>query len=249
MKKLTTTLTITLASLWILSSAHALPSYYTFDGTVTSIDNDEAGIVAASNFTVGSSVTYTILSDFQAEGSKTQMDETVVAMPNNIYNSALDGWDRWYIDFISGTRLFQSNGGYFNASTDIGEYNYGSEERHGLGSTVGRSTHLYTGADDYKLDIWDKYSWSPGGVSFISWYEGMTLYGSNTAYNNDGTYSKISFTLTLTEISSTIPDGMEIPEAFSAENEDPQPAPVPEPASIVLFLAGILGIAKRKLFK
>jgi len=68
MKRLKTVLLATVGmTLGLSGLVQAAPLYYTFEGNVTSIEQDNAGIIASAGLSVGSNLTYTLLVDFDIE--------------------------------------------------------------------------------------------------------------------------------------------------------------------------------------
>ena len=91
--------------------------YYTFEGTITTI-NDLAGAIAAVGLEIGSPVTYTIVMDLDAQGSTTYNNGNVTPKIDTAEK------DYFYTDFISGTVIEPINGGYFNEPGSVAEYNF-----------------------------------------------------------------------------------------------------------------------------
>lgn len=114
MKKL---LILVVAFLLYCSTAQAVPLTYTFQGTVTQIVIDDAGAIATAGLSVGSSITHTIMIDFDLEGSRTLNDGTIIPPPFPILRT------NYFADYISGDSLTPEAGGLFTAPTDVAENN------------------------------------------------------------------------------------------------------------------------------
>jgi len=112
MKKLLVILCGILLVLGVMGVAIAVPIKYTFEGTVTVI-NDGAGIIAGAGLGLGSNVSYEFLIDIDQPGSYRRN------------NGEIKEWGSFYADYISGSRLSEKGGGFYSAPTDIAESNYG----------------------------------------------------------------------------------------------------------------------------
>jgi hypothetical protein len=86
--------------------------YYTFEGTVTVI-NDGAGIINDAGLDIGSDVKYVFLVDFDLPGYYTRN------------NGEIKEVGVYYADYISGSMLSEKDGGYKNTQYDIKEFNLG----------------------------------------------------------------------------------------------------------------------------
>jgi len=224
------------ASLFLLAAstpAQAVPMYYTFNGTVYSL-NDGAGAIASQlglGFGVGSTVTYTFIVDFGADGSMRQNDLTVINRTDEpIY-------DYFYTDYFSGGPLLTQVGvGAFNAATDIAEYNYGFN-----GVTVVLGSLRGNSADDLLAIVSYDY--------FISdWVEGTQVYGTNLAYASDGTYSVLDSQYFTGQRSSRTFDAVASrfrayrPRLLQEENCDSLETAFKQKSSVVEKLRGIFCI-------
>src|SRR3972149_5669529 len=98
--------------------AKAAPMYYTFDGTVSSIDNDDAGIIADAGLSVGSLVTYRLIFDLAADGTYTRNNADVITRTDTA------SFDYFFTDYVSGDALQQKDGGYFNDPFDAAGHNF-----------------------------------------------------------------------------------------------------------------------------
>lgn len=65
--------------------ANAIPQYYTFSGTVTSV-LDRTGGIDITGFAVGDQVSYTFIIDFDAPGEHTQYDGDTFPIPDQGYS-------------------------------------------------------------------------------------------------------------------------------------------------------------------
>ena len=122
MKKIIVFLTVMAMVFGIGGIVQAYPTYYTFTGTVSKI-NDNAGIAKEANLLPGHSVTYTWLVDVAADGSYTKNDGTEYTFTDTSYV------DFFYTDFISGSLIDEKDGGHYNKPDHIAEYNAGGRRR------------------------------------------------------------------------------------------------------------------------
>jgi hypothetical protein len=165
----------------VVNSAEASPKYYTFEGTVTWIA-DGAGMIANKDvsLTYGDAVSYTWLIDYDRPGSYT-------------LNSGLtyNGAGNFYADIVSGLRLHEVNGGFYNSPGNIAEHNYG------VGTTNG---YLNGGSDDLFLQIYnisDIRGLSVGDTGMSSYERAFDEKGNATRFQ--------SFDLKVTSVSDSIP--------------------------------------------
>ena len=164
--------------LGVCGTANATPMLYTFEGSVTVI-NDGPGIIVDSGLELGSSVSYQFLIDFEQKGTLTRNSGEVVDIGNLINR------DTFYGDYLSGSRISEKDGGYFNAPSDVLESNYGMFNR----------LHLYTGSrnSNVYLEIFNSNILEIGSMGHVS----------NTAWDSNGNYSQLDAQdLVLTQISS-----------------------------------------------
>ncbi len=184
MKKLTILLTV-MAMVFVMSGkAQAVPFYYTFSGTVFSVD-DSAGIIASqlpAGFGIGSTVTYTFILDFAATGFYIRNDGTVYTVADSATA------DTFYADYISGDALAQVGGGIYNAPTDAAELNYGYEffaYPYGMvrGNSYDDEVYIYSNAADAS-----------------DWGVGTPVASANRAWDSTGASSILYATVTITDI-------------------------------------------------
>lgn len=160
--------------------ANATPMQYTFEGSVTVI-NDGAGIIADSGMGLGSEVSYVFILDFDQTGSYT-------------FNSGdvnFIGWTTtFFADFISGDILLEKDGGYYNGLGDVAESNYGF---------YNYNSNIYTGSRNNNVYL-EIYNFPNLGI-------GSTARVSNTAWDSHGIYSQLDAQdLILTNISTPVPE-------------------------------------------
>ena len=178
MKKFLLSLCLTIFILSLVCTVNAAQMYYTFEGTITVI-NDGAGIIADAGLELGSKVSYTFLIDVDMAGTYTKNDGTVYPAPIE---------DNFYTDYISGSILQEKDGGYYNAPDDTAEINYGLWRFSNTCVNGGsRNSNIF-------LQMW--------GAPFDEWEVGSTGSVSNTAWDSAGNYSQLDAQdLILTEIS------------------------------------------------
>ena len=198
MKKLITLLAMMAMVFGLSGKAEAIPMYYTFTGTVIGdvtdnhLDfNDAAGIIESqfgAGFGGGSTVTYTFIVDFNADGFNTLMNDTVE--PATDVAGVID---YFYTDYYSGDALWQVGGGTWNADDNYKEYNVGSD------SLTGTYGGLYVNSSDDRLFI-------TSDLKDVSdWTINDTMLGHNKAYNSAEEFSELHANLTLIRISEAPP--------------------------------------------
>ena len=155
--------------------ARAVPMYYTFEGTVT-VMADGAGIIANAGLELGSKVSYVFLIDFDQPGSYRRN------------NGEIGEFGEFYAAYISGSMLSEKDGGFYNAPSDIAEYNFGFYNW----------ASFYTGSTNSNvyLAIFNSNILELGSLGRVS----------NTAWDAEGNYSQLDAQdLMLTEISPYLP--------------------------------------------
>jgi hypothetical protein len=184
----------------LISEADASPMYYTFQGTVTSI-NDGAGMIENAGIEISDPVTYTFLIDLEAGGTYETYDGTTVRVSDNSM------FNYFYTDYVSGTALGKAEGGFYNNPSDVAEYNYGYEYNNRF------HAGLLGGSLNNMLSISKFYS------SVSEWSATtLGLSSTNEAFNSVGLRSVLLADLNLVEISATSPahvsSQVQIPSTF-----------------------------------
>jgi hypothetical protein len=129
--------------------------------------------------------------------------------------SVVSAANSFYIDFISGSALQATNGGIYNGSTDIGEYNYGTFQY--LNGAIRETLLRFNSSDNFlSMDIQgDPTLWALGG-SFGTF--------GDIAYDSSGNSSWLGGgPLTIIDISDQAPGA----------------SPVPEPSTFLLLGCGM----------
>jgi hypothetical protein len=189
-----------------VNSAEASPKYYTFEGTVSWIA-DGAGMIANKDVSLkfGDAVSYTWLIDFNRPGSYTLNN-------GSTYNNT-----SIYADIVSGLRLHEVNGGFYNNSNNVAEHNYGVDST---------NDSLNGGSDDLFLQIYnisDIIGLSVGDTGMSSYERAFDDKGNATRFQ--------SFDLKVTSVSDSLP----------------QPVPEPGTMALVgIGMAGLVVYGKRR---
>ncbi|MCU7873689.1 MAG: hypothetical protein KZQ91_13190 [Candidatus Thiodiazotropha sp. (ex Lucinoma borealis)] len=174
--------------------AEAAISYYTFEGTVSSTANDNAGAIALAGVQDNQSLAYIFAVDPLLGGSSTQNDGTLIPRNDNAT------FDYFFADFLAGSMINEVNGGSHNSSVHIAEYNYGSN------NNVASSGWLQGGSADNSVTI------TSNALDFTNWVIGTTVFGLEKAYSTGNVSSSLSSSLTLMAISNVNP--VPLPPAF-----------------------------------
>ena len=216
MKKLTTLLAVMAIVFGLSGKAQAVPYYYTFVGTVSSMMDDAGAIYSQLPYVsndyaiggIGATVEYWFIVDLDADGTRTLNDGTVTT-----YSDDAD-FDYFYADYFSGDALVQVDGGVWNDPPNVAEYNVGYDNV-GCDGIIEACGLLSGNSDD---DYFDIYSAS---ALVSDWAVGTSVWSRNGAYDSIGNYSYLEAALTLTDISPV--------------NQ------VPEPSTLLLLGSGLFG--------
>ena len=224
---------ILLVGVWafLLNSSNLLaaPLYLTFEGEITYV-NDYSGIIGSLGYSVGSSVSYVAMIDEDLQGQVTYNDgDTSVS---------IDGTNDWFFaDLLSGDILPSGDPVLYVGDDVVAEYNrgyYTSSPTTTVMNFESQNNPVYISSFGTAYEFGDIFA-DPSLLPLVSFtgysasYDGINQVASN-----------FNFALSLTSISDENPYGI------------PGPAPVPEPATIILLGTGLLGVAgasQRKLRK
>ncbi|MCU7840434.1 MAG: hypothetical protein KZQ82_07250 [Candidatus Thiodiazotropha sp. (ex Lucinoma annulata)] len=174
--------------------AEAAISYYTFEGTVSSTANDNAGAIALAGVQDNQSLAYIFAVDPLLGGSSTQNNGTLIPRNDNVI------FDYFFADFLAGSMINEVNGGSHNNPVHIAEYNYGSN------NNVSSGGGLQGGSADNSVTI------TSNALDFTNWVIGTTVFGLEKAYSTGNVSSSLSSSLTLMAISNVNP--VPVPPAF-----------------------------------
>lgn len=223
MKKITRLLTVFIIAAGLNISAQAIPMYYTFEGSITTISHDNAGAIANAGFNEGDSVSYTLIVDLDADATETHFGGYVD------YDSYTDSssWDYFYVDYYSGDALQQIDGGFYNTvgPADGSGLMSASESNWGYSTLIGQpGSTLHVNSDDDLLQIKNT------GLNLTDWTIGTWVHAGNWAFDSENNQSHLFADVMLTNIS--------LVNNYIA---------VPEPATIFLFILGLAGLALRSV--
>lgn len=183
MKKYSVLLAIIVTLLSLTGKAQALPMYYTFSGWITYLQVGEPGIIADAGLSVEDPISYTFIVDLDAPGSVRQNSGTVTTTSDVVYDS-------FYDDYYSGDALTEKDGGFYNAASDIAEYNYGYQcfSLSPCGFLLGNSGDdiVQISSDVLPVHWWIIYD---------------TVWGINKVYDSTGAYETVYSQLSLIDIS------------------------------------------------
>ncbi|MEW8506577.1 MAG: PEP-CTERM sorting domain-containing protein [Candidatus Thiodiazotropha sp.] len=167
--------------LGIAAQVHAIPLYYTFEGSVASIC-DGAGAIEAAGLNRGDSLTWTFLIDTEQDATQTGNDGTISSFTDTAAS------DYFHAALVSGNQLDEVDGGFFNALNQIAAYNY--VHNHLVDGNRGR---ILTGSMNNRVQL-------NMGVFFEDLVIGTVLSGYETAVDSNGLFSRYSANMTLTSI-------------------------------------------------
>jgi len=168
----------------LASNADAAGAYYTFQGNITAMDNFYG--LLGPGVSIGDQVTYTFLIDLASNGTYTRNNGQIVTVSDN------PSVNNFFTDYISGDALQElSDGGYFNASYEIAEYNYGSE-------------HLQT-PYSYKYQVNGNSNDNLLTIAGNSLNSGDSFFAYNEVYSASGLSSGIWSSVTLQSVSPSLP--------------------------------------------
>ena len=237
MKTLISSFFIALLTFFTYTHTYAVPLYYTFEGRVSAIAEDDAGIIADAGITdgiSGSELNYVIKVDFDAARTTTYTDGSVYTFDSTATTSLFD-FNNFYADFTSGGLIGPKNGGAYttigNSVTDVAEYNWGMD-RTRVDDASDYFGELHVGSINHYIQIQGRADWLGGAKFTDEWIVGDRVQGIEIAYSSDGTRSGFYSSLYLTSISETLPV-----------------VNVPEPPALLLFFLGLMvlfGLGKTK---
>lgn len=228
-----------IALLCFTSPAYAIQYYFTFEGEITSIQEysrsipglDYTGVVTEQGitpddpdgYTVGDTVQYTILFDFDSDGTWTRNNGETLIREDSPPS------DFFYADYISGDALSEYNGGYYNADNFWAEYNYVQTYPDPSFPDVHRALVYLRSQDD--LLQFERYS---SDHPSTSWAIGDVFSVNNTIYGPN---------LTSTSFVGRLEASVAITNIVAVGSTT-----VPEPVSLMLLGGGLVGffIKRRK---
>jgi hypothetical protein len=185
--------TLALAGLW--SSAQAVPLYYTFEGNIdSSYSRGGTSYFADAGLTVGSAVSYTLLVDFDQQGSHTHYNGITHTYTDHYY------YDHFLTDYIAGSALMDDSLGPFSRPHHTAEYNDGYQRWNWGRLFTGSDNswlNIYTGQPAFTLDVGDTLRFDERLRTNNSYYYG---------------YEHINGNLSLASISEHYDNAAAIPE-------------------------------------
>lgn len=188
-------------------------SIYSFEGTISSLYYDGAGIIADTAFKVGDPVNAKFYVDFQKNGYFL-LNNGEIYIPEN---PPMTNNPYWYFHstLMSGTLLPEINGGSNNGPTDIAEYHIG----HYNSGPMGNRGALQGGTGDSNLTVWEE---GYNDTRVQNWVIGENLKGTIVGWS-DQDWSIMLADLRLVDI-------------------QPDSEPVPEPSTFILLIIGLVSI-------
>jgi len=151
-------------------------SFYSFEGVVSSLFFDGAGIIADNGFQVGDSVSARFYVDFQRDGYFL-LNNGEIETPENPQMTNNPFW-YFYDTLLDGTLLPENNGGFNNGLTEIAEYHIGYYNS----GPMGNRGAMQGGSGDSYLTVW-KESYTDAQVQ--NWAIGEDLRGTIVGYGDE----------------------------------------------------------------
>lgn len=187
------------------SAANATSYYYTFEGLMGSY-YDGAGIIAdMGGPSTIDPVEFVIRIDFDDQGTYTFNNGQV----NYYVDSSMS--DFYYAEYVSGSMLEEKNGGYYNAPTQVAEYNVVYE------NLTTNYSEIYVGSQDAWLRIYTFSAYNHPYEWVEDWEVGDQVNAYTRAFNEQGQYS--GYTSTMLKLTSIVD--------------------VPEPSTLLLLGGGL----------
>jgi len=190
MKKIIFVLAV--ANLLLCNMTFADLMYYTFEGTISSIPEDNAGAVANAGLSVNDPIIYIFAVDLEADGYRTFYDNTI-----EIWSDTAT-IDFYYDDLASQDYLSSVDGGYppYHVDSEVKDKNFG----YWYNGPAGNMSYLFSDSREDTVQL-------EGSDNISDWTEGKSgITGFERAYDSEGNFSRIIFNnLTLTDISEINP--------------------------------------------
>ncbi len=192
-------------------TTHADPVYYTFGGTITTINTTTNNSVAEDIYSIGESVSYTIMADLDLQGTRELHDGTITTFNDRDDTYITDNY--FYAEFINGDIVPEVNGGMNNAPTDVKHMNHGKEHRYTqYRGPTNYNTRIDMGSRDESIIFYKGTQYGGPANKFSNWVIGTTDITFSALGFNELDYSYISGTLTLGSISTQAPLAASVPE-------------------------------------